>query len=205
VIGDKVFSGIFVRFAASFTGTLLHEEQRNGKAKLWLLRFSTVAAALASFGCATQHATLNITTPSTAVAGSPFTITVTATVGGNRDTIINSAIKFTSSDPAAVLPALYYFNVNDGGSHTFTDGVTLMTPGSQSITATVIGAAGLNGSANVTVTAATTASQSMTKIPGLLARGCATSRWFTHQRAAAVEAALIFARSRRGLNSESNQ
>jgi len=148
-----VFEGFFVRFGESFRSRLLRREQRNGKANLRLLCLVTFAATLGTFGCATQHATLDITAPSTAVAGSPFTITVTAMVGGNRDTIINSAIKFTSSDPAAVLPALYYFNVNDGGSHTFTDGVTLMTPGSQSVTATVIGAAGLNGSANVTVTA----------------------------------------------------
>lgn len=149
-----MFNGIFVRFAASLRGGLVSGEPRHGKAKLRLLSFSIFVAALATYGCATQHATLNITAPSTAVAGSPFTITITAMVGGNRDTIINSAIKFTSSDPTAVLPPLYYFTATDGGSHTFTDGVTLMTPGSQSITATVVGAAGLNGSANVTVTPA---------------------------------------------------
>jgi hypothetical protein len=123
------------------------------------LALGALVAALAAFGCATQHAILDITAPSTAVAGSPFTITVTALVGGNRDTIINSPIKFTSSDPVATLPPIYYFNANDAGSHTFTNGVTLMTAGSQSITATVVGAAGLNGSANVTVTATTTVSQ----------------------------------------------
>ena len=115
---------------------------------------SALVAALATFGCATQHATLDITAPSTAVAGSPVTVTVTAMIGGNRDTIINSPIKFTSSDPAAILPPIYYFNANDAGSHTFTNGVTLMTAGRQSIAASVVGAAGLNGRANVTVTAA---------------------------------------------------
>ena len=78
-------------------------------------------------------------------------------VGGNRDTIINSAIKFTSSDPAAVLPPIYYFNANDAGSHTFTNGVTLMSAGSQSITASAVGATGLTGSANVTVSTTSTA------------------------------------------------
>lgn len=155
-----MFKGIFARFAASFLGRFVRGERRIGKAKLRLLSFGVFVAALATFGCATQHATLDITAPSTTVAGSPFTITVTAMVGGNRDTIINSAIKFTSSDPAAVLPPLYYFTATDAGSHTFTDGVTLMTPGSQSLTATVVGAAGLNGSANVTVTPAATASES---------------------------------------------
>jgi hypothetical protein len=111
-----------------------------------------LVAGLATFGCGT-YATLEISAPPGAISGSAFSITVTAMVGENRDTIINSPIKFTSSDPAAVLPPLYYFNANDAGSHTFTNGVTLMTVGNQSITATVIGAAGLTGSAKVTVSA----------------------------------------------------
>jgi hypothetical protein len=116
-------------------------------------------AGLVTFGCGTS-ATLDITAPSSALAGSPFTITVTAMVGGSRDTIINSPIHFTSSDSAAVLPGIYYFTANDAGSHTFTHGVTLMTAGNQSITATVIGAPGLNGTTNVTVSAATALAQS---------------------------------------------
>jgi len=112
-----------------------------------------------TFGCGTS-ATLDITAPSSAVAGSPFTITVTAMVGKSRDTIINSPIHFTSSDSAAVLPGVYYFTANDAGSHTFTNGVTLMTAGNQSITATVIGAPGLNGTTNVAVSAATALAQS---------------------------------------------
>ena len=117
-----------------------------------LAALGALVAGLATFGCG-AYATLEISAPSSAIAGSAFTITVTAMVGGNRDTIINSPIKFTSSDPAAVLPPIYYFNANDAGSHTFTNSVTLMTTGKQSITATVIGASGLTGSANVTVSA----------------------------------------------------
>lgn len=123
----------------------------------WVL--STAVAGLVTLGCGTPHATLNITIPSSAMAGSPFTVTVTAMVGGNRDTVINSSIHFTSSDRAAVLPADYYFTVSDAGSHTFTNGATLMTAGSQSITATEIGVPGLNGTANVTVSATTTTTQ----------------------------------------------
>jgi len=106
------------------------------------------------FGCGT-HAILVITTPSSAVAGSPFTVTVTAMVGGSRDTVINSPVHFTSSDSAAVLPQNYYFTASDAGSHTFTNGVTLNTPGIQSITGTILGATGINGTTNVTVSAAT--------------------------------------------------
>ncbi len=106
-----------------------------------------------TFGCGTPTANLVISAPSTAVAGSPFTVTVTAMAGGNRDTIINSPIQFSSSDSAAVLPIPYLFTASDAGSHTFTNGVTLMTAGRQSITAIVLGAPGINGTVTVTVSA----------------------------------------------------
>lgn len=122
-------------------------------AALSIRALSAAAAGLMTVGCGT-HAILNITAPSSTVAGSPFTITVTAMVGASRDTIINSPVHFTSSDKAAVLPADYYFTPNDAGSHTFTNGVTLRTAGSQTITGTVIGAPGINGTASVTVSAA---------------------------------------------------
>lgn len=109
------------------------------------------------FGCGTPHATFDITAPSSAPAGSPFTITVTAMVGANRDTVINSPVHFTSSDSAAVLPPDYYFTANDAGSHTFINGVTLITDGSQTITGTDIGAPGINGTASITVSASTAA------------------------------------------------
>jgi hypothetical protein len=149
----------FVRFHARFSGKCVRPGLGNVLAALRLWALGALVAGLVTFGCG-AYATLEISAPPIAIAGSPFTITVTAMVGGNRDRIINSPIKFTSSDPAAVLPPIYYFNANDAGSHTFTNGVTLMTAGSQSITATVIGAAGLTGSASVTVSATTTAAQS---------------------------------------------
>src|SRR5438128_7431276 len=49
------------------------------------------------------------------------------------------ASPFSSSDPQAVLPASYRFTSGtglDNGIHTFTNGVTLKTAGSQSVTAT---------------------------------------------------------------------
>jgi hypothetical protein len=104
-----------------------------------------------SSGCATPHAVLEFTASSTATAGSPFTVTVTVTIDGKRDTIINSYISFTSSDPAAVLPSQYRFTAVDAGSHTWTNGFTLMTPGNQTISATIYDATGINGTAKVTV------------------------------------------------------
>ena len=120
---------------------------------LWAL--SAAMAGFVAFGCGSPTANLEISAPSSAIVGSPFTITVTAMVGGGRDTIFNSPIHFTSSDSAAILPADYAFTVADAGSHTFS-GVSLMTAGSQSITVTDNIAPSINATTSVTVTAATT-------------------------------------------------
>jgi hypothetical protein len=149
----------FVRFRTRFSGTFAPLGLTNVRAVLGLRGLSAAVAGLATFGCGTP-ATLHITAPSSAVAGSPITVTVSATVGTNPDRVINSPIRFTSSDSAAVLPGVYYFTANDAGSHTFTNGVTLMTAGTQSITATVHGASALTATAKVTVSATTTAKQS---------------------------------------------
>ncbi|HKU23870.1 MAG TPA: hypothetical protein VJQ54_00285 [Candidatus Sulfotelmatobacter sp.] len=106
---------------------------------------------LLSSGCGTTHAVLNFTAPRTVMAGSPFTVTVAVTINGHPDTVINSRIHFTSSDPAAVLPGDYYFTTADVGSHTWTNGFTLATPGNQIISGEIIDAIGINGRANVTV------------------------------------------------------
>jgi hypothetical protein len=118
------------------------------------VRLCALTAAIATsmiFGCGTPHAILDFTAPSTATAGSPFTVTVIVTIEGKRDTIINSHIHFTSSDPAAVLPSDYTFTPADAGSHTWTNSFTLMTPGNQTISGTIFDATGINGSANVAV------------------------------------------------------
>lgn len=144
----------FIDLIQMFSGRSASRERGSTTAALrpWVL--SVVVAGLAGFGCGSP-ATLHVAAPSSAVTGSPFTITVSATVGTKPDTVINSPIKFTSSDSNAVLPGIYYFVASDAGSHTFTNGVTLNTPGNQSITATVIGAPGLNATATVTVSATT--------------------------------------------------
>ncbi len=116
-----------------------------------LCLLTTVVAILMTFGCGNPHAILDFSAPSTATAGSPFTVTVTVTVGGTRDSVINSFITFTSSDPAAVLPGSYRFTPADAGSHTWTNGFTLMTPGNQTISASIYDASGINGTAGVTV------------------------------------------------------
>ena len=119
--------------------------------------FTSLALGLGLFAsaCGNPHATLQFTTPSSAIVGIPFTVTVTALVNGSRDTIINSRMQFKSSDPAAILPAPYYFTAADAGSHTFTNGFTLITPGKQTISADVFDAIGINGDTTVFVSAST--------------------------------------------------
>jgi len=114
-------------------------------------RMIVVIGLMMTSGCAGPHAVLNFTAPANVTAGTAFTVTVTATVDGQRDTVINSPIIFTSSDPAAVLPAQYLFTSADAGSHTWTDVFILNTPGSQTISATIYDAPGINGSATISV------------------------------------------------------
>jgi hypothetical protein len=113
-----------------------------------LLLLSAIWILLA---CATAHAILSFTAPSEATAGNPFTVTVDVLYQGKRDTVINSAIHFTSSDPAAILPPDYYFTPADAGSHTWSNGFTLSTPGKQTISGQIHDASGINGSVTVAV------------------------------------------------------
>ncbi len=79
-------------------------------------------------------ASLSLSDPYTATAGSGFSITITALDAyGNVATGYTGAIHFSSSDPQAVLPADYTFTAADEGVHTFS--TTLETSGIQSITA----------------------------------------------------------------------
>ena len=75
------------------------------------------------------------------VAGS---IAVTALdAGAHVFTGYRGRVHFTSSDPAAILPADYTFTGADGGSHAFS--VTLRTAGTRSVTATDVATATLTG------------------------------------------------------------
>jgi hypothetical protein len=140
-----------------FTGKCAAESGRLQRGKVnparLLLAVGAAMGSFAALSCGGSHATLEINAPATVTAGVPFTATVTAMFGGNRDTMINGPIHFTSTDPAAVLPTLYVFTAADGGSHTFTD-LLLMTPGVQTMTVSDYDATPVAGSVNITVTAA---------------------------------------------------
>jgi hypothetical protein len=107
--------------------------------------------------------TLAVSTASSAVAGASHDVTVTArAASGDTDTGYRGTIHFTSSDPAAVLPADYTFTAGDAGVHTFAAGLRLKTAGSRTVTATDTVTSSLAGSETVTVTPATAAHFSVT-------------------------------------------
>ena len=83
--------------------------------------------------------------PSPRTSGVADSITVRALgAGDSTATGYRGTVHFTSSDPAAVLPANYTFTLADAGSHTFS--ATLKTLGSQSITATDVATSTITGS-----------------------------------------------------------
>jgi hypothetical protein len=91
--------------------------------------------------------------PTSVVPGAAFDVTVIALDPyRNIDTNYQGAVTFATSDPdpGVVLPAAYTFQPGDAGVATFSGGVTLFTPGDQTLTATDT-AGGITGSATVTV------------------------------------------------------
>jgi hypothetical protein len=84
-------------------------------------------------------AVLVLTAPETAIPGDPFDLTVAVydafgqLAVGYTGTV---TISTTDPDPGVVLPADYTFTPADGGSHTFSAGCTLITPGEQTLTVT---------------------------------------------------------------------
>jgi hypothetical protein len=128
-------------------------------AVLLLCSFILFSAALATLSCGTAHATLDVTASAAATSGIPITIKVTAMYEGKVDTAINSIVEFSSSDSAASLPGYYKFTAADAGTHTWPNGVTLKTPGTQTVTATMVLETGINGTVTVTVSPSTTDTQ----------------------------------------------
>ena len=98
---------------------------------------------------------------SSAVAGSPFIVTVNAlSATGSPSTVYNGTVRFSSSDPL-------FFNA---GTLTLSGGVgqktvTLYTAGTQTITVTDTTTSTLTGSASVGVTSGPVASLTLTGVP----------------------------------------
>ncbi len=95
-------------------------------------------------------ASLAMALPTSVVAGTAQSLTVTALApGGNPAGTYAGIVHFSSSDANAQLPSDYTFTSADAGVHTFS--VTLETAGSQTVTVTDLGNSGLNASQTVTV------------------------------------------------------
>ena len=94
-----------------------------------------------------------LTAPDTVQAGVPFDVTVTAVdVFGQVAVGYTGTVTFgtTDTDPGVMLPPDYTFTAADGGTHTFTGGVTLVTPGDQTLIVSDL-TGGFSASQTVTV------------------------------------------------------
>jgi len=91
-------------------------------------------------------------------AGMAHSVSVTAKDAfGNATPAYIGTVHFSSSDGQAVLPANYTFSASDAGTHSFTNGVTLKTAGTQSITGTDTITASITGAqSGITVNPAAT-------------------------------------------------
>src|SRR5207244_2379983 len=114
-----------------------------------------------------------VSAPGSATAGSAFSVTVTALDQfNNTATGYVGTVHVTKSDGGggSAVPANDSFVGGDAGVHTFTNGVTLVTAGLQSVTATDTITGTITGTANVTVNP-TTATHLTVSAPGSATAG----------------------------------
>src|SRR5207253_3172096 len=112
------------------------------------------SGSIAVSAAAATH--FSVSAPANATAGSVFSVTVTAQDAFNNTvTSYLGTVHFTRTDSGSgsAVPADYNFTAGDNGSHTFTNGVTFVTAGSQTVTATDTATSSITGSATVTVNA----------------------------------------------------
>jgi hypothetical protein len=136
----------------------------------------STSPALSQTVTAATHFT--VTAPSSVTAGSAFTIAVTALDAGNNVvTNYQGTVHFTTTDMGSgvALPADYTFQAGDNGVHTFTNGVVLVTAGSQTLTATDTAITSITGSASVPVNPGAAASLVVTGFPTTITAGVAGS------------------------------
>src|SRR5439155_1209697 len=108
-----------------------------------------------------------LTVITTQIAGNPFNLTVTAQDPfNNTATGYTGTVTFSKSDAGAgsALPANYTFVLGDAGVHTFTNGITLVTTPSQTVTATDTVTGSITKTANITVNPAAASKYQLTVI-----------------------------------------
>src|SRR5205085_1896372 len=113
---------------------------------------SSVTGASSAITVNPANAThFSLSTPSSTTAGNAFSITVTALDAyNNTATGYTGTVHFTKSDSGSGsgVPADYTFLGSDNGVHTFSDGVTLVTKPSQTVTATDTVKGSITGTSN---------------------------------------------------------
>ncbi len=109
------------------------------------------ANRLLVYGLLTTPTTLGASLPALTKNGATKKITVTAKQSDGTTTAVSyrGTVHFTSSDPAAVLPADYTFDGTENGTRDFD--VVLNTGGDQTVTATDTAAGGLTATATTSV------------------------------------------------------
>ncbi|OWK40277.1 beta strand repeat-containing protein [Fimbriiglobus ruber] len=112
--------------------------------------------------------------PTPQVAGVPGSVTATAfDAYGNVATGFTGTVALTSTDgKAQIAPASYAFTAADAGTHTFVNGVTLETVGTQSVTATDAANPAVSGAdTGIVVVPAPAASFQLAGVPTLVTAG----------------------------------
>jgi hypothetical protein len=97
----------------------------------------TGTATVALTPAAADHFVISV--PSSVSSDTPFDVTVTVVDAyGNTVPTYVGMVHFSSTDPdpGIILPPDYTFQASDGGSHVFAAGVTLITPGDETLTVT---------------------------------------------------------------------
>ena len=126
--------------------------------------------------CVSAPPTFTLSAPGSVLSGTPFTLSlaVQSSTGATLSPPYTGTVQFTSSDGAAILPVNYTFTTTDANTHTFTNVSTLKTSGPQTITVTDTHSGGFVGTAQVTVTAHTSAYFSLA-VPSTATSGTAFS------------------------------
>jgi len=113
-----------------------------------------------------------VTAPVSATAGTAFNFTVTAIdVLNNVATGYTGTVHFTSTDPAATLPADVTFTAGMAGVGTFA--ATLKTAGNRTITATDTVTASITGTSNTIAVSPAAATHFLVTAPGTATAGTA--------------------------------
>lgn len=117
-----------------------------------------------------------VSAPAGVTAGAAFTVTVTAQNASNAtDTGYLGTVRFSSTDPRAVLPADYTFVPADAGVRVFSSGATLKAAGSGTVAINDVSDVTKTGSTSITVNPAAANKLVFSQQPTSTAAGVAIS------------------------------